>query len=192
MQRQAERQEYGQAHNKATGHQGNGRSIYDSQPFTPLVADFRHYCDLVQRGELYEFLCAELARRGQVVDRETVKRKLLSDVIAKRKANRWGAEYPSAVEDAFRQAFPTAYRFVRRANRYGWEHGNLIRLLQREESRLVIETVCADLVRRHCRTFFITLHDAVYCVEKDLPKVFAAFDEAFRKTGFRMKLSVSG
>ena len=155
-----------------------------------MGADFRHYCDLVQRGELYEFLIEELAERGVIMDRETVKRKLLSDVIAKRKASRWGAEYPSAMEDVFREAFPTVHRFVRQVNRDGWEHANLIRLLQREESSLVIDTVSADLARRHRRTFFITLHDAIYCTEQDVRRVLDAFRAAFQSAGFSMKLRV--
>lgn len=189
-QRKTARQRENQHAGGAANRQGNGTSIYDSQPFTPLVADFWQYYDLAEQGQLYEFLRGELAERGVALDREAVKRMLLCDVIAKRKANGFGAEYPSAMEDVFRSSFPTVYRFIRQVNRDGWEHANLIRLLQREESRLVIETVCANLVRQHPRAFFITLHDAIYCTAEDVPKVLAAFDAAFQAEGFRMKLSV--
>mgnify|MGYP000113780704 CR=1 FL=1 len=43
-----------------------------------------------------------------------------ADVVAKRKANVRGAEYPSDVEDVFREAFPTVWRFIRHVNRDGW------------------------------------------------------------------------
>jgi len=70
------------------------------------------------------------------LSREQLKRRILTDVIAKRKANARGAEYPSAVEDYFLRHFPSVYHFIRVINHDGWQHENLIRLLQREESRL--------------------------------------------------------
>ena len=124
-------------------------------------------------------------------NRDVLKRKFLSDVIAKRKANRYGTEYYSIVEEVFRGRFPTVYRFIRKFNHDGWEHENLIRELQRAESEIVIEGVCKDLVERHPRAFFITLHDSIFCVESDLPKVEAGFQREFERIGFSMSLKTA-
>ena len=142
------------------------------------------YERLVQEGRLYDELQDRLESHGIVMPREVLKRKFLCDVLAKKKASRRGAEYPSPVEDAFREVFPTVYRFVREFNRDGWEHANLIRELQRQESQFVIEMVAADLMARHPTMFIITLHDAIYVREVDLPKVVEAFKRAFERIGF--------
>ena len=112
-------------------------------------------------------------------------------MIAKRKASLRGAEYPSIVENKFRELFPTVYRFIRFVNRDGYEHSNLIRLLQREESGLVIESVAADLLTRHLRMFCITLHDAIFTTAEHLPKVEQAFQRAFEKASFAMKFKTT-
>jgi hypothetical protein len=87
--------------------------------------------------------------------------------------------------------FPSVYQFIRRINHDGWEHKNLIRELQRQESRLVIETVALALVTTYPKTFFISLHDSIFTVERDLPKVDSAFRQAFDDIGFGMSLKVA-
>ncbi|MFM9961852.1 MAG: hypothetical protein ACKV2Q_11575 [Planctomycetaceae bacterium] len=161
---------------------------YDSSRSATQNADFELYRSLVQRGELYEVLLADL---GHSISRDTLKRRFLADVIAKRKASFRGGEYPSAVEDKFRERFPTVYHFIRAVNRDGYEHSNLIRLLQRAESSLVIETVAADLLARHPRMFVISLHDALFTTAEHLPKVEQAFRRAFEETNFSMSFKTS-
>jgi hypothetical protein len=176
-----------------TGEQGTAEdgSIYDAPNDPRHTRDLSRFCELVQRGTFYEFLLEQL-RFGTCrnMTREELKRRFLADVLAKRKVNARGAEYPSAVEDCFAEHFPTIYRFIRAVNLDGWEHANMIRLLQREESKLVIETVAADLLTRHPRLFVLTLHDAIYTTPRSIPLVVCAFDEAFRRTGFGMTLKV--
>lgn len=161
---------------------------YDSSRSATPNADFERYRSLVQCGELYDVLLTEL---GHTISRGELKRRFLADVIAKRKARFRGGEYPSIVENKFRDLFPTVYRFIRSVNRDGYEHSNLIRLLQRAESALVIETVAADLLMRHPRMFCLTLHDAIYTTAEHLPKVEAAFQRAFEQTGFAMSFKTS-
>jgi hypothetical protein len=145
---------------------------------------------LVQEGDLYNYLLVELQNQGIEMTRDEVKKKLLCDVVAKRKANRFGAEYPSTVEDVFRDLFPTVWAYIREVNCDGWQHKNLIRELQQLESRLVIETVALDLVTRFPGVFFITLHDSIYTTEPYVECVRQAFQRAFDKTGFPMRLKI--
>lgn len=84
--------------------------------------------------------------------------------------------------------FPEVFRFVRACNRD--DHATLIRVLQRLESWLVIETVCARIVRRRPDLFVLNLHDAVYATPNELPQVVAAFEEVFDELGFRINLKV--
>ena len=64
----------------------------------------------------------------------------------------------------------------------------MIRMLQREESKLVIETVAAELTTEFPTTFFITLHDAIFATQQHLPKFERAFQRAFEQSGFPMAL----
>jgi hypothetical protein len=165
-------------------------SIYDSPIVSPGSGDLDDYLHLVQRGRLYEELLCELERIGVVMSRDQLKRRFLCDVLAKRKANRWGAEYPSQVEEVFRRRFPHVYGFIRRFNRDGWEHENLIRELQRQESLLVIETIAASFLARYPATFIITLHDAIYTTPRHLRKLETAFRQSLNRIGFPLTLNV--
>lgn len=190
-QRQTERENAGE-NRRGNKQRTDNTSIYDETGFHPKAGDLERFRSLVQVGEFYDFMLQKL-QIGSCPNftRDQVKKSILADVIAKRKANCRGAEYPSKVEDCFRHEFPTVYRFIREVNRDGWEHENLIRLLQQEESKLVIETVAADLLTRHPRMFVLTLHDAIFTTPRDIPRVVAAFDRAFQMTGFPMTLKRS-
>jgi hypothetical protein len=155
-------------------------------------ADLKDYCELVQSGQFYDFMLAQL-KTGPSPDftRQQIKERFLTDVVAKRKLNERGDEYSSCVEDVFRRRFPSVYRFVRETNKDGWEHANLIRRLQQEESRLVIETVAANLVAQHPELFVLTLHDAIYTTANGIPVVLNAFEAAFRNAGYPMWLKVA-
>ncbi len=165
----------------ATGGEERGVSHYDSSGMGAANRDVHLYRTLVESGELYDVLKIEVQRRGAAIDRDEVKRQLMCDVIAKR------GKYPSrVVEQAFGDIFPTVLKFIRAVNRH--DHGNLIRQLHREEARLVIETVAADLVARFPGVFFLTLHDAIYATAEHLHRVEQAFHRAFDQTGFAMSL----
>lgn len=146
--------------------------------------DLRRYCELTQQGEFYEFLESDV--RGMT--RAKIKQRFLTDVIAKRKANKRGHEYPSQLEDRFKEIFPTVYQFIRMTNCDGWEHKNLIRELQRAESNLVIGQVSEGLRQRHPEMFFLTLHDAIYSTEGNMPAIVSEFERAFEINGFSMRL----
>lgn len=172
--------------------QNQERSIYDAPDLPPYGGDLDVYCELVQSGRFYDFLLAKL-KIGSCpnLTREDLKKRFLTDVVAKRKANRHGAEYPSDVEDRFRGLFPSLYKFIRDINCDGWEHKNLIRQMQQEESKLVIETVAAALIVQHPEVFVLTLHDAIFTTASGIPVVVGAFEAAFEQIGYPMTLKVA-
>lgn len=154
--------------------------------FPALDDSTKLFCDLVSSGELYDYLMTFLPG----MNRECVKKRLLTDVFAKKKRNPRGDEYPSPIEDEFRERFPYVYRYIRKVNRDGFEHQNLIRLLQQDESALVIELVAWDLINRHPDLFLITLHDAIFTTLGNEQKVFDAFGRAFDCVGTQMRLKL--
>jgi hypothetical protein len=111
------------------------------------------------------------------LDRDAVKLAVPRDVLAKR------GRYTPVVESAFRAAFPTVLRIIRAVNRD--DHGELIRLLQRAESWLVIEQVAPRLLGK---VRVVTLHDAIYSKRPDVGTVADAFREVFEELGFEMAL----
>lgn len=143
-------------------------------------------------GELFGVLGMRLKDAGENWTRDEVKKRLLTDVLAKRKASPSGAEYPSAIEDVFRAEFPGVWRFIRGVNQDGFEHANLIRLLQQMESWLVIEQVCGRFVRRYPGEFAVSLHDAVFVRPEMLGALIESFEEVFSMLDFTPTLKVEG
>jgi len=139
-----------------------------------LPADAGVFTEIASSGLLYERLMESTG-----LDRETLKRRVLVDVLAKR------GGYPSTVEAVFRESFPSVYQIVRRVNRR--DHGTLIRLLQRAESWLVVETVAPRLLGK---VRIVTLHDAIFTALRQVPAVETAFREVFAELGFSMALKV--
>ena len=141
-----------------------------------LSPDLASFVALAAFGLLYERLVMLTG-----LDRDSVKLAFLRDVLAKR------GRYPSSVEQAFRRAFPTVYSWIRMVNCR--DHAELIRLLQRLESWLVIERVSPRLLGRvPC----ITLHDAIFSTCQSLPTIEQAFGETFDEIGFRLSLKREG
>ena len=136
--------------------------------------DAAAFAVLASGGVLYESLMADTN-----LNRDVVKLAVLRDVLAKR------GRYPSVVESAFRDAFPTVLRIIREVNRR--DHGELIRLLQRAESWLVVETVAPRLLGK---VRVVTLHDAIYSRRPDVGTVAEAFREVFQGLGFEMGLKL--
>jgi hypothetical protein len=75
------------------------------------------------------------------------------------------------------------HRIIRAINRD--DHAELIRLLQRLESWLVIHQAAPRLIGR---IPIVTLHDAIYCQRQNVQTVACAFGEVFEDLGFRMAL----
>jgi len=152
---------------------------YDVQ----IGGDIGNFSRLVKNGGFYEFLMSNLQNRSRpVLTRDDVKKRFMADILAKQ------GNYPSVVEAVFREHFPTVHRFIRKVNRDGAEHANLIRLLQRAESDLVIGIVAADLSVRWPQMFMLTLHDSIFATGQDIPFVVEAFEAAFHRNGYSMSL----
>lgn len=136
------------------------------------------FSDLVCRGDLFSWLADETG-----LSRDGSKLGFLRDFLAQ-----YG-RYDSAVAAAVRRRFPAVFDFVRRANGRGraGDHGLVIRMLQRLESWLVVETVSPRLVRS---VPVVTLHDAIFCRVGDEAEVVRAFEQVFDGLGFHVGLKI--
>lgn len=153
----------------------------------PSVSKFADRCC---RGSLFDFLLRLFEERGIETTRDRIKLTFLADILAKRKANRHGAEYPSEMESIFREEFPGVWQFIRIVNGHGWNHERLIRILQRLESWLVIENVCQRFMTDNPSEFVITLHDAIYVCPGAVERATAAFEGVFEALEFHMTLKI--
>jgi hypothetical protein len=145
-------------------------------PCLPGGPDARAFADSALSGGLYELL---IATSG--LTRDEVKVGFLRDVLAKK------GRYPSVVESAFRDAFPSVLRTIRSVN--STDHGTLIRMLQKAEAWLVLGQVAPRLLGR---VPIVTLHDAIYSRRREVGSVADSFRDAFRDIGVSMGLKVEG
>jgi len=135
------------------------------------------FFDVFSVFRLYEHL---MEKTGQ--SRRDVKVGLLRDVFGKR------GQYPSVVEQSFRESFPGLWSFVRQFNRD--DHGALLKELQRVESKLVIHEVGNQLSRSGVGPC-VSLHDSMFCRRDDLDEVKSAFTRQFEAMDFGLRLKVA-
>jgi hypothetical protein len=150
-------------------------------PCCPSVAVFSEAC---LSGELFGILGMRLTDAGVIWSRNEVKRRFLTDCIAKK------GNYPSVIEDVFRAEFPGVWQFIKDVNRD--DHATVIRILQRLESWLVIEQVCGRFVQRHPGAFVITIHDSAYVRPVMLGALVESFEDVFESLDFKPTLKVEG
>jgi hypothetical protein len=183
---------------------GGGCRAWESK----IPDDLARFVEATSEGVFYEVFAELMAADGHpAMERNKIKEGVLKDVIAKakpcntkrakasrRKAGNVdavlsGAEYPSIVEDTFRRHFPTTYRFIRQANKDGWEHQNVIRLLTMRESGLVIHRVASGLMSRQSR-LILTLHDSIFTPADSIHHAEREFRDAFAERKIKMQLKI--
>lgn len=146
-------------------------------PADMLGSDAFGFARFVADGSFYERLQQKTA-----LSREVVKKRFLVDVLAKQ------GKYPSEVEAAFAQMFPTVYRAIRTIN--GNDHSTLIRLLQEAESWLVVENVALAVLKRGINAQ--TLHDSIFAPAKQIKTVAEVFAQELAKLDCELTTKIEG
>ena len=155
--------------------------------FDELTLDGGLYSHLLDRCRAAGVDLGDPDAKGRA-ERDVVKLLLLRDVMAKL------GGYPSEFEHVFRSEFPTVHRAVRWINgRHSPDdgcgaarsHGRLVRLLQRLESALVLETVAPALLPE---TPIVPVHDCLFAPVSHVPRVEQAFRDVFDRCGVRFAL----
>jgi hypothetical protein len=134
--------------------------------------------------DFYQFLAVELRLPAHCPScRAQIKRMFMREVLARR-GNRW-----RRMRRICERNFPTVTGFIAEVNKarpgLRRQHANLVQMLQRFESFLVIENVCPLLVEQ-CPV--VPLHDSVYVRPCDLPLAEQAFEAAFLRLDIKMRL----
>lgn len=135
-----------------------------------LKEDVRKYIELVEKGELYDFF-----GENSSLSRKEFKEKIFKDVLFGK--NRIVTE----LTKEFARLFPSVMKFIRRI-----KQGNYRRLawiMQREESRLMIDTICGRLMREHEELPLLTIHDSVLTTEEHVGVVEKVIREEFHECG---------
>jgi hypothetical protein len=110
--------------------------------------DVTRYVTLTENGELYDYLA-----ENSPLTRKEFKATLFKDVF-------YGQNYINTeLTKTFQKLFPSVMEFIRRIKR-----GNYARLswiMQREESRIMIDGVCGRLMRECPDMPVLTIHDSI-------------------------------
>lgn len=156
------------------------------------ITEKEDYKQLVESGLFYEFFM----KRFDIPDeqRDEYKQIILTGLFSD--LNRpSGSRY----FDYFEKVFPQCANFIRmvkhidlNVEKIGYEcYKNLIYLLQREESRIVIEEIVGEFINRYEGEFISTIHDSIVVKTPMLEKTKQLMMECFEMIGIQPKLKVS-
>ena len=130
---------------------------------------------LCENGSFYEHLM-EIMEKGSFADRNRAKELLYRDVF-------FGKPHIRGVmTEAFEASWPGISRVIRDLK---WRFGYKIiaKLLQRGESRIMIDGVCQRLTREYPEIAYLTIHDAVLVTQEYGRTVQGLIVDEFRQYG---------
>jgi hypothetical protein len=138
-----------------------------------LEDDVVFYLELVQAGKLYDYLMDKAAIDAS--QRKEYKRKLFGRVFFNKNCH----YYPE--QELFASHFPTVYEHVQRLKEKDYRH--LSHLLQRYESKIMIDRLCQRLMAAKPSCFIATIHDSVLTTPDNLEMVQAIILEELAACG---------
>ncbi|MHA1949689.1 MAG: hypothetical protein ACW99G_07225 [Candidatus Thorarchaeota archaeon] len=145
----------------------------DILPNSSLPKDLQLYINLVQKGDLYNYLTQSIGRKG--VTSKEMKVSLFAEVLFCK--NYWKSKNKSK----FEELFPSVTKVITELKKK--DYTSLSKHLQRMESAAMINGVVRRCMEEHPDMFITTIHDSVLCKEKDLEiiqnimlQVFEEFD----------------
>lgn len=170
---------------KGAQHSGRGAPPGDevAAVLRPLLAgcsaDVLSFAGFCQSGQLYEVLQA----RANLPCRENAKRELYRDVLFGKPHIR------GPVTEAFETYWPCLLNAILQLKRqFGYKIIPLI--LQRLESRIMIDGACARLVREMPELPFLTIHDSILVPPRFAESVRRLIEQEFRAYGVGVSLRV--
>jgi hypothetical protein len=136
-------------------HSGGVSSFFPSfcVPFVSPGYD-EDFVETALAGTLYE----KIQKCAGLDSRKAAKDAVFAAMFARNKP------FLTKEERAFAAAFPKTFAACREIKR--GDHRNLAQLLQRTESRLILEGVCMEIVRARPEIPIYTIHDSIMTVEK--------------------------
>lgn len=141
--------------------------------------DVKEYVKLVEKGELYDFL-----GKNSELSRKAFKEGLFRDVFFGQNRIR------SKLTDEFEKQFPHVMAFIRRVKRSNY--ARLAWIMQREESRLMIDTICGRLMKEHPDMPVLTIHDSIMTTPGHEEAVRQTICEEFIRLGLMPTIRIEG
>lgn len=141
--------------------------------FDDIIPDVVMYKRLVENGELYDYLM----EHSEENDRGMFKENFFRETFFGRRTS-----------NLFCELFPTIGEQIRRIKKKDYK--KLSRIMQRQESKLIISTICRRIMEEHPDTFVLTIHDSILTTRENVNKIRRVMCEEFGKRGLRPKLRV--
>jgi len=139
----------------------NSVSVYD---------DVSRYIHLTEHGQLYDFLS-----QNSPLSRSDFKETLFKDVFFCRNA------YRTALTDEFERLFPNVLAFMQKIKRSNYRR--LAWIMQKEESKLMIDGVCGRIMNEHPDLPILTIHDSIMTIPDREDTVRQAILSEFARVG---------
>jgi len=158
--------------------------IVQVSPETQAGRGFSKYPNIVVGGNFYDKLMDIFAGKGHVVTRDQAKIEVLRIFFSD---NRFFGHKKAAMKRIFKQEFPEVYEVFSRLKKLN--NTILSHLLQRIESRLIIETICKRISKEKPNVPIYTIHDSIACpsIHKDYVKNVMK-EEILRVTGYTCQI----
>ncbi len=187
-----------QERDEQEGEKQEQENLYDVH----LPPDLQRYFRETAEGTFYAGLHDMIQIEGRLIPLATVKKKFLTDVLAKKRwcltnsGRRMKRDYASLIENVFRLSYPTIGEFILATNQEMFEdefsdwnqHSNLIRMLQTAEAELVIEDAAVRALEHPSSPLVLTCHDAFFCGAGEAELITEILLQAARDQGYQISL----
>lgn len=130
-------------------------SIVSGLNMLGLYNDVKHYQQLAESGQFYEYLIDKCKYTG---DRNKFKKDFFSQVFFSKVV-----KYSMPIKDVFVQEFPNVYKLINQLK--AKDYKNFAISMQRMEASIIIDVVAKKMIKAN--KCILTLHDAIVCDNVD-------------------------
>lgn len=158
--------------------------LYDGAFLTenPILAEIERYGQLVIKGNFYEYLQEKGKLNIDKYDRNKVKKMIYVYFFGDNKMkgdNNKEIRYVSKVGKVFEELFPNISKMIEKIKEDKFQR--LAHILQKEESKFVIEIVCKRIMDEYVNIPILTIHDSLMSTQENILIVKNIFEEEFKK-----------
>jgi hypothetical protein len=142
------------------------------------------YREIVENGRFYEYILNALGI--PLTQREKLKKKILAAILYDKKRKK-----ESRYVKVFRKDFPHIWEYIQDIKKH--DHKCIAALLQKTESKFVIQQAVAEFVRRFGDqyVFISTIHDCIVVKENWIDTVQEIMQDCFIAEGINPKMKIS-
>lgn len=138
--------------------------------------DLNEYLHLCEEGKLYDHLMTEFQKSGLKIEKNTFK----TDFFARVVFNDDMAKTKHLYRNAFAQLYPSIDIVIENLKKPGYKNASF--QLRKYEAELIIHRIAGRLTSEIHNPFF-TLHDGIFCLEKDQEIARKVIMEEYSKEG---------